>query len=173
MKTTFSDPKADHLWTHARIGLAFVGTDGDFLRVNPYLAELLGYTVRELEGRSFRELSHPDDVGADEQMIEAVLAGRLPWYTMTKRYLPKVGSPIWIRLHVSRVRSADGSIGFFLSQIRPVDREVLDRGRAQAKYVAPPTTVDDVGKFLRAHWKAIVTVGGVIGAAVAKALRLW
>lgn len=167
MDTHFSDHKAEHLWEHAAVGLAFVGPDGKWLRVNPYLAKMLGYTTGELSRKTFQQVTHPDDVGADEEMVRLVLEGRIPYYTMTKRYLPKVGPPIWIRLHVTRINDGEGNFGMFLSQVRAVEAFVED------SIQAPPANVDDLARFLRKHWTKFVAAGSIIAAAVGKLFGLF
>ena len=166
MDTRFSDTKAEHLWRHARIGLAFVSPDGHWLRVNPYLSELLGYTEGELCSRTFQDVTHPDDTKADEEMVRYVMEGRIDRYAMTKRYLPKLGPPVWIRLHVSKVEDPKtGEFAFFFSQVAPVD-PLIDAGLVNNPD-RPVATVDDVALFLRKHWKLITGIGGAIAAAVA------
>ena len=45
----------------AASGIAHVGMDGRFLKVNHSLCEILGYSEAELIGRSVKEISHPED----------------------------------------------------------------------------------------------------------------
>ena len=45
----------------APVGIAEVGLDGRFLRPNPALCELLGYSEGELRDRTTADISHPDD----------------------------------------------------------------------------------------------------------------
>ena len=130
---------------------------------------MLGYSESELLHRTFQEVTHPDDIEADEEMVRWVLEGRIPFYTMTKRYLTKDSRVVWIRLHVSRVQGEnDDESGMFLSQITPTDK-----GADAPNPATPPATVDDVARFLRAHWPKMLWVGGVLAAAVTKLLRVW
>lgn len=48
----------------AATAMAFVSLDGRWLKVNRALCELLGRSVEDLVGRSFQELTHPDDLDA-------------------------------------------------------------------------------------------------------------
>ncbi len=46
----------------AAVGVAHVGLDGRWLRVNARLCAMLGYTEAELLSRTFQEVTHPDDL---------------------------------------------------------------------------------------------------------------
>src|SRR5581483_5855958 len=49
----------------AAIGMAVVGADGRFLRVNRALCEMVGRDEDELLGTDFQHITHPDDLEAD------------------------------------------------------------------------------------------------------------
>jgi PAS domain S-box-containing protein len=62
----------------APIGMAVVGTDGSFVRVNRALCEILGYSAPELVGLTFQSVTHPDDLGADLALAGQLARGRFP-----------------------------------------------------------------------------------------------
>src|SRR6202044_1081078 len=47
---------------HAPIGLALTSPDGRWLKVNRALCDLVGYSESELLARTFRDITHPDDI---------------------------------------------------------------------------------------------------------------
>lgn len=50
--------------------LCVANTKGEFIRVNRKFEDTLGYSVNELEGKSFVSLVHPDDLEATHRAIE-------------------------------------------------------------------------------------------------------
>ncbi|HEY5611926.1 MAG TPA: PAS domain S-box protein, partial [Thermoanaerobaculia bacterium] len=76
----------------AAVGMAHLGLDGKFLRVNRRYCEMLGYSAAELQGKTFRDITHPDDVADDEAAIQSLLTGQAPLYRREKRYARKDGS---------------------------------------------------------------------------------
>ena len=62
----------------AAIGMAMLGTDGKFLKVNRPLCDLVGYDAAELVGRRFAEITHPDDRLGDERPVARMMAGGDP-----------------------------------------------------------------------------------------------
>ena len=49
----------------AAVGMALVGLDGRWLRVNRKLCDIVGYAHDELMGLTFQDITHPDDLEAD------------------------------------------------------------------------------------------------------------
>jgi two-component system, sensor histidine kinase and response regulator len=76
----------------APIGMAIVGLDGRWLRVNRMLCELSGYTEEQLRKLTFQDLTHPDDLDDDLEQIKQLLTGEIARYTVQKRYYTAQGS---------------------------------------------------------------------------------
>lgn len=104
----------------AAVGMAHVGLDGTWLRVNRRLCELLGYTEAELMARTFQSITHPDDLGADLGNVRRLLAGEVASYAMEKRYRRGDGSTVWANLTVSLARDAAGAPGHFISVVEDI-----------------------------------------------------
>ena len=113
----------------AAIGMALVGTDGQWLQVNRALCDIVGYTEQELLATNFQAITHPDDLEADLAYVKQLLAGEIPTYQMEKRYLHKLGTIVWIQLNVSLVHDVEGRPVHFIGQIQ----NVTDRNRVAAE----------------------------------------
>lgn len=109
---------------HAAIGMALVGTDGRWLRVNDSVCEIVGYSKEELLAIDFQSITHPDDLNTDLKHLKKLLRGKSSNYRMTKRYIHKNGSTVWVLLAVSLVRASDGEPRFFISQIEDISAQV-------------------------------------------------
>jgi PAS domain S-box-containing protein len=105
----------------AAIGIAFVGIDGRYLRVNQRLCDIVGYTEPELCARKFRDITHPDDLDRDLDAMRDMLDGKTQTHSIEKRYLRKDGSVVWGDLTVSLVREPSGQPKYFVSVIEDID----------------------------------------------------
>ncbi len=106
---------------HANVGIAHVALDGRWLRVNARLPQILGYPEEELMRKTFQDITHPDDVGADIDHAQRLIAGEIDSYSMEKRYVRKDGRTVWATLRVSLVRCEDGTPSHFISVIEDID----------------------------------------------------
>jgi PAS domain S-box-containing protein len=116
------------LFEQAAVGLAQVGLDGRFLRVNQRLCDFLGYSREELLARTFQDLTHPEDLEADLALVRQVLAGQAPTYSLEKRYVRKDQAIAPAHLTVSLVRDSAGQPEHFISVIE----DITARKRAEA-----------------------------------------
>jgi diguanylate cyclase (GGDEF)-like protein/PAS domain S-box-containing protein len=101
-------------------GVAIVGLEGAFLHVNQKMSEITGYSAAELARMNFQEITHPDDLDADLNQLDALVSGDLSSYEMEKRYFTKDGHLIWVLLAVAIVREEDGTPRHFISQIQDI-----------------------------------------------------
>jgi len=105
---------------HASIGMALVSDTGRWLRVNQAMCDLIGYSEAELQQTDFQRVTHPDDLSNDLVLLEGLLSGRIPFYTLEKRYFHKNGTVIWTLLDVTLVRNQDDSFKYFIAQIQDI-----------------------------------------------------
>ncbi len=109
---------------NAPVGIALVGLDGKFLRVNQALCQILGHSPEELVQLDFQQLTHPDDLGTDLKYLDQLVAGEITSYRMRKRYLHADGYPVWADLSVSLVRDGRGRPLHFVSHVADLTEEV-------------------------------------------------
>jgi PAS domain S-box-containing protein len=115
-----SEERFRHTFENAAVGIAHVGLDGHWLRVNDRLCEITGYSHEELRARTFQDITHPDDLEADLTAVRQVLAGEIATYAMEKRYIRKDGGIVWINLTVSLVRQPSGEPDHFISIVEDI-----------------------------------------------------
>jgi diguanylate cyclase (GGDEF)-like protein/PAS domain S-box-containing protein len=106
----------------AAIGMALVAPDGRFLRTNLALCEILGYPEEDLLGKTFQDITHPDDVERDRDHLRKMLAGDVRTYQVEKRYFHKDGHVVWVLLSVSLVHDEGGEPLYFVSQIQDASK---------------------------------------------------
>ena len=114
----------------APIGIALVGLDDRYLRVNRALCEMLGRSGEELVGRTWSEFTHPDDVveGSEARIGRALEGGgERGRFDEEKRYVRADGREVWVLESVSLVRDAGGGPSHYVCH----HVEVTDRRRAE------------------------------------------
>ena len=105
---------------NAAVGIAHVGVDGHWLRVNDKLCSIVGYSRDELLSLTFQDVTHPEDLATDLAYVAQVVSGEIPNYSLEKRYIRRDGSLIWINLTVSLARTPRGEPDYFISIIEDI-----------------------------------------------------
>ena len=111
----------------AAIGLAHLGMDGRFLRVNQKFCEIVGYSQAELTTKSFLDITYSEDVATDKQYKDQLLTGEIQTYSLEKRYRHSDGSIIWVNLTNSLVYTPSGKPDYLIKVIE----DISDRKRAE------------------------------------------
>jgi PAS domain S-box-containing protein len=106
----------------AAVGIAHVGLDGRWLRVNQRLCDIVGYGHDELLRLTFQDITHPDDLEADLALYRRLQAGEIPTYAMEKRYFHKGGQVVWINLTVALQRDGAGTPEYAISVVEDISR---------------------------------------------------
>ena len=116
----------------AGVGMSVVSLDGQWLKVNQKLCDIVRYTPVEMLKLRFQDLTHPDDLPRDLHNAAQLLSGEISTYTMEKRYIRKDGSHVWVNLTVSLVRDAAGEPEHWISIVE----DISERKRVQTELIA-------------------------------------
>lgn len=129
-----SESRFRSTFEQAAVGIAHVAPNGRWLRINRKLCDILGYTQEELLTKRFQDISHPDELDAQEGRMKRMLAGEQSTLTLEKRYIHKDGSTIWANLTVSLTRTADGAPDYFISVIEDIGERKCTEAALHALY---------------------------------------
>ena len=112
----------------AGIGMALVAIDGQFIRVNKSLCEMLGYNENDLLNQTFLAILHPEDLELSNSLLIKTLAGEISKFQIEKRYIHKEGNIIWGLLSVSLLRNIKQEPIYFVVQIQDIsERHEVER----------------------------------------------
>ncbi len=106
----------------AAVGIAHVSPDGQWVRVNQKFCDIVGFSHNELIQLKFQDITHPDDLDGDLDLVRQLLSGKIQMYTKEKRYIRKNQSYVWINLTVSLVRDNVGHPRYFISVVEDISR---------------------------------------------------
>ncbi len=115
-----SEQKFNNAFQYSGIGMGLVSADGLWLEVNDELCKITGYPREEMLGITFQQITHPDDLALDLDLVNQVLNREIESYSMEKRYLHKQGHYVWVLLTVSMVWNADDTPRYFISQLQEI-----------------------------------------------------
>ena len=119
--------------------LPFVGmaissaTSRRLLRTNSEFCRMMGYKREELEGKTWPEITYPDDLDANVEQFSAMLDGKIEGYRLRKRYIRADGSLLHAELEVRHVPSPDGGAGYTLATINDITERRLAELRLTAR----------------------------------------
>jgi PAS domain S-box-containing protein len=106
------------------IGIS-IGSGGMLTETNPAYQRLIGYSGDELSRMHYSEITHPDDLDLDTELMAEMARGERQSFTIEKRYVRRDGTTLWVRVTVSM--APDGSFGIGLIEDVSERRRLLAR----------------------------------------------
>lgn len=136
---------------YSAIGMALVSPQGQWMQVNKALCKLLGYSQESLLTLTFQQITHPDDLSADLKLLDDLYHGRIPSYSMEKRYIRSDGEIVWTLLVVSVVRDHQQQPLYFISQVEDINElkktEIVNR-----RLMERITLANEAGALVSGNW---------------------
>ncbi|MCA9011778.1 MAG: PAS domain S-box protein [Planctomycetaceae bacterium] len=136
LRLKFSEEEYRGTFENAAIGIAHVGVNGRWLRVNEKFCEIVGYTPDELMKMKFQDMTYPEDLPRDLQEFGRLKLGETTGYTLEKRYLHKFGHCVWVRLTVSMRREQDGQARCAIALVEDIsERKETERQLSESRNI--------------------------------------
>jgi len=95
-------------------------TLGSYIFANPALCEISGYDMAHLDGVTFGELCHPDDLATARETLESLTSGAVDETDAELRIRRRDGTQIWVRQHRSVIKDPAGDPLYFLSHTEDI-----------------------------------------------------
>jgi len=118
---------------NAPIGMAMTDLEGNIIRANPALGEIVGRTPEHLVGLGVNDLSHPDDRESSVAELRHFVSTGSAGYQIEKRYMHLAGHEVWVAVSVSCVRDEEGQPLYLIGQVADItERRALRERLAYA-----------------------------------------
>ncbi len=148
-----SEERFRTLFEVAPIGIALLGADGLYLRVNRDYCELLGYSEVELLRLGPKRVVHPEDVDQGQQLHQEMVAGIRNQHTREMRLVTKDGRLIDTLAASSAVRDQTGALRYIvwavldISERKRLQHEVLEISSRERRRIGHDLH-DGLGQYL-------------------------
>jgi PAS domain S-box-containing protein len=103
-----SEKRFRAIFDQAPIAISLIDLQGHPIISNSRLSKMLGYSSDELSKMMFTDFTYPQDVDKDLNQFAELIAGKISWYNMEKRYLHKSGEILWGNLFVTTLNDHNG-----------------------------------------------------------------
>jgi PAS domain S-box-containing protein len=157
IQTSFRQKKADELLRKSQaelkaivinspIGIATSDSSSKFRSANEAFCRIVGYSEAELQERSFRDITYPDDVEVSNAKMKELNCGNIPYFSQEKRYVRKDGGIIDGKITVSAIRNDEGKPVLYVAELEDI---TLDK-QAEAELRRTFNVLERVGEGIDA-----------------------
>lgn len=132
-----SEERFRYIFEQVAVGFSQVDSlTGQYVKINQKHCDIVGYTREEMLTKTFKDITHPDDLNKEDVFKEKLRRGEINTYSFEKRYLRKDGATIWINLTVSSMWAAGEQPTYDIAVVEDITErkrteEALEKSRQQ------------------------------------------
>jgi len=104
----------------ALVAISECSSKGKYVGANEEFCRLLGYTKDEILQREIKDVTHKEDYPRELKVYRQLVAGRIPFYRIEKRFVRKDGAIIWAEILRSIVRDSKGVPLYTIGAVRDI-----------------------------------------------------
>ena len=119
------------LFEHANDAVFLLNFDGVHIAVNKKAADMLGYSIKELVGKSYKEIVAPHEFQQSQKKMKDLLDGKT-FSLYERNFRKKDGTEFPVEINVSLVRDAESRPLF----IQSIARDITERKKAEEQIKA-------------------------------------
>jgi PAS domain S-box-containing protein len=130
------------IFNQAAVGIAVTDLTGRVIQANQKFAEVFGYSIGELQQRTFLDLTHPSDLPAAQDCLRRLVSQESTDVVLERRCIRKDGATIWALSTITLVKDPAGRPQHLIGIVEDITERKLAE-EAQSRLVAVITSSDD------------------------------
>jgi PAS domain S-box-containing protein len=131
-----SESRFKAIFNNATVGISLVNLAGYYIQTNERFLKMLDYSHDEIMGKTFRHITHSDDIASSDGYFQKILKRELNSYRVEKRFMRRDGQSFWGDLWASAIER-NGELVAILGIVVDLDkRKKIELELQQAKELA-------------------------------------
>jgi PAS domain S-box-containing protein len=131
----------EFMFDHFLLPKAFNLPSGE-ITANQAFCDMLGYSRAEMLGKTWQDITHPDDQAISQEANKLLQSGEKDSVRVTKRYLHKSGTVVWAEVSACVRRDEAGQALYFITEITDLSLRKQAEQALQASMEKIRTLVD-------------------------------
>jgi PAS domain S-box-containing protein len=158
-----SEERFRKLFEESPLGMVMTGKDMWIVRANSAFCRMIGYSEEELLGMTFRNFTHPDNIGPDEVGIFLLVAKKIPIYRTEKKYIRSDGVVMWGAATITLIRNKKDEVQFLFAMVEDITSRKAAEAELEKSFSLEKATlestadgilvVDDDGRIVQYNQK--------------------
>jgi len=131
-----SEEQFKSIFEYAPVGICLIDIEGNILKANQTICNVLGFSLEELVSKNFMSFSHPDEVEFCAEKFKKLISGEEKYCCMEKRYRQKDGHYLWGNLNASTIKDENDKLSCLVIQLEDISeaRELTEQLSYQASH---------------------------------------
>ena len=128
-KAEENEEKFRLMYENTSIGIAAISLDFQIMAANSAYCQMLGYTEKELVGKTLEEITHPEVIDKNIELQEKLKNRESSSYQLEKTFIHKDGHKVYGLLNATLIKDIKNKPLYFLGNVQ----DITDRKQAKEK----------------------------------------
>ena len=137
-----SEERFRKLFEESPLGMVMTGKDMGIVRANSAFCKMIGYSEEDLFGMTFRNFTHPDNIGTDEVGIFLLVAKKIPIYRTEKKYVRSNGVVMWGALTITLIRNKKDEVQFLFAMVEDITSRKTSEAELEKSFSLGKATLE-------------------------------
>jgi PAS domain S-box-containing protein len=130
-----SEEKYKAIFEQSGVGKSMTSISDGKMKMNKAFCQMLGYSEAELQALKWQQITPPDDLERDENIVNSLISGEKETIRWEKRYIHKNGSMVWVDISTTVQRDKEKNPLFFNTSIIDItQRKLLEQELLEAEW---------------------------------------
>lgn len=99
------------------VGMCVNTPDNHWSEINQEFCRLVGYDKEELLSMNWEQITHPDDIQVNKELVKQISNGEIDHFKLDKRYIHKSGELIYATLYMVTTTSPNKTVNKMIASI--------------------------------------------------------
>lgn len=113
------------IFENSAVGIILFSKEGYFITANPAFEKMTGFNETQLKTMHFKDISHPDEIEKEMELLQKFISGESNSYQLEKRLLCKDHTYIWCNLQISSHRNNKNEINYFIGIVEDITKRKI------------------------------------------------
>lgn len=118
-----SEARFHTAFENASSGICLTALDGKFFQVNKAMCKMLGFNVKELVGKTFHEITYPEDIELSNEIVKKTITTKSETLNFNERYIRKNGEIIWANISSTLLKDEKQNPLYFITHIIDITQQ--------------------------------------------------
>lgn len=134
---TLSRMRFQTMFEQAPLGITLNdATNDDILEVNEMFARIVGRTKEDIVTMGWENLTHPDDIQHQSDIMKRMNSGEMDSFNIRKRYIRPDNSVVWVNMTIARIQSSSTENPLYLRMIEDITNKKNNEDRIRTLSLA-------------------------------------
>ncbi len=113
------------VFENSSVGYSMTSLEGICLKVNQAFASMLGYTIDEITGKNWKEITQTEDIQTNQEQIESISSQTKNTLEIEKRYVRKDGISINVLINSTLLFNSKNDPLFYITNVIDITQRKL------------------------------------------------